>query len=268
MRPRWDRMPTNAPSPFSRQLDAELQRLRGQVRAGWTDVFRDADVRTWAGWMLVLRRIGPKRLLLGIGGLALVLFLLVPLGGESSDPLDGPVGAIDLFVKLGIVVVLAYASLAMLKRYTVGATRSTSLLQVLDSTTLAPNRSVYVVRVGEKRLVLGVTQNQISTLAELEPEAPAASELPELTSDAYLDEAFSDELYPDEAYPDALLADVRVSPASHRGNGRRPLLSRAPRLSREGDRSANGTVPAVTYAVEPPYGSAVTSGRPSSERSS
>jgi flagellar biosynthetic protein FliO len=170
-------MPTNVPSPFSRQLDAEIRRLRGQVRAGWTDVARDADLRTRAGWALVLRRIGPKRLLLGLGGLALLVFLFVPTG-ESADPFDGPAGAIDLFLKLGIVVALAYASLAVLKRYTVGATRATSLLQVLDSTTLAPNRSVYVVRVGEKRLVLGVTQNQISTLAELEPEAPSASLAP------------------------------------------------------------------------------------------
>ncbi len=168
-------MPTNGPSPFSRQLDVEVQRLHGQVRAGWADVARDADLRTRAGWLLVLRRIGPKRLLLGVGALALLLFLVLPTGG-SSDPFDGPAGAIDLFLKLGIVVALAYASLALLKRYTVGATRSTSMLQVLDSTTLAPNRSVYVVRVGEKRLVLGVTQTHISTLAELEPEA--ASEVP------------------------------------------------------------------------------------------
>lgn len=188
-------MPTNVPSPFSRQLDAELRSLRGRVRAGWTDVVRDADPWTPAGWVLVLRRIGPKRILLGLGGLALLLFLFAPTGG-SADPFDGPAGAIDLFLKLGIVVALAYASLAVLKRYTVGATRSTSLLQVLDSTTLAPNRAVYVVRVGEKRLVLGVTQNQISTLAELEPEAPSASlELAERAP-----RAFSGNGYPDRGH--------------------------------------------------------------------
>jgi flagellar biogenesis protein FliO len=33
--------------------------------------------------------------------------------------------------------------------------------------TLAPNRAVYVIRAGDKQLLLGVTQHQITTLAEL-----------------------------------------------------------------------------------------------------
>ena len=258
-------MPTNAPSPFSRQLDVEVRRLRGQVRAGWADVVRDADLRTRAGWVLVLRRIGARRLLLGLVGLGLLLFLFVPVGG-SSDPFDGPAGAIDLFLKLGIVVALAYASLALLKRYTVGAARPTSLLQVLDSTTLAPNRSVYVVRVGEKRLVLGVTQTQISTLAELEPEAPAtaAPELPALAPNGRADSPESDRAYLDDAYlDDALAADDRAMPERHRANGR---SSRGPT---EADRAATEQVRAdISYAAEPPYGADVTRGRPEAERTS
>ena len=241
----------STPSPFSRQLDTELQRLRGQVRAGWADVARDADLRTRAGWAIVLRRIGPKRLLLGLGALLLVLFLFVPMGG-SSDPFDGPVGAIDLFVKLGIVVALAYASLAVLKRYTVGATRPTSLLQVLDSTTLAPNRSVYVVRVGEKRLVLGVTQSQISTLAELEPEAPsAARKLPEAELDAYLDDDLLDDDLPSNG-----LATVQGRASSGHPSS----------LSPANGRTANGSVRVARYAAEPPYGAAVTSRHPNADR--
>jgi flagellar biogenesis protein FliO len=46
-----------------------------------------------------------------------------------------------------------------------------SLLEVLDSTSLGPNRAVYVVRAGGKRLVLGVTQNQITALGELDERA-------------------------------------------------------------------------------------------------
>lgn len=161
----------STPSPASRQFEVELRRLRGRARDGWADLARDADLKTPGGWLVVLGRIGPKRLLLGLGVLLALVILFWPGGDSSADPFDGPAAAIDLFLKLGIVLALAYASLAVLKRYTVGATRSTSMLQVLDSTTLAPNRSVYVVRVGEKRLVLGVTTTQITTLAELEPEA-------------------------------------------------------------------------------------------------
>jgi flagellar biosynthetic protein FliO len=79
-------------------------------------------------------------------------------------------------MKLGAVLALAYVSMAALKRYTSGSvSQRGTLLEVLDSTTLGPNRSVYVVRAGAKRLVLGVTQNQITPLAELDPEdAPEA----------------------------------------------------------------------------------------------
>ena len=247
-------MPTNVPSPFSRQLDAELRRLRGQVRAGWTDVARDADLRTRAGWAIVLRRIGPKRLLLGLGGLGLLVFLFVPTG-ESADPFDGPAGAIDLFLKLGIVVALAYASLAVLKRYTVGATRATSLLQVLDSTTLAPNRSVYVVRVGEKRLVLGVTQHQISTLAELEPEAPSADPA-ELTPDAY----------PVGTHPESALSENGREVTSRPANGH-ASTDRPASLPPDGELTLTGPMRPVSYAAEPPYGATATSGRPSVDRS-
>ena len=58
---------------------------------------------------------------------------------------------------------LLYVALAALKRYTGGTAKQRgTLLDVLDSKTLAPNRSVYVIRAGDKRLVLGVTQNQIT----------------------------------------------------------------------------------------------------------
>ena len=226
----------NGPSPFSRQLDVELRRLRDQVRAGWTDVVRDADLRTRAGGALVLRRIGPKRLLVGVGGLALLLFLFLPTGG-TTDPFDGPAGAIDLFLKLGIVVALAYASLALLKRYTVGAPRPTSLLEVLESTTLAPDRAVYVVRAGERRLVLGVTQTHISTLAELEP----ADAAPAPHASDQLAEAVS-------SGADAPEASVRMGPEHHPGNGRPSSRST------DAGRAANGHVHTVRYAVEPPYG--------------
>jgi len=168
-------MQSTPPTP-SRHFEAELRRLRVRAGDGWAELARDADLKTRAGWLVVLGRIGPKRLLLGLGGLLGLAILFWPGSDSSADPFDGPAAAIDLLLKLGIVLALAYASLAVLKRYTVGATRSTSMLQVLDSTTLAPNRSVYVVRVGEKRLVLGVTTAQITTLAELEPEAAVAAQ--------------------------------------------------------------------------------------------
>jgi len=122
-------------------------------------------------WRQIVALVGlPK---LAIGGAVVVLVLaafLVP-GGERGDPFDGPGAAMDLVLKLGAVLALAYVSMAALKRYTSGSvSQRGTLLEVLDSTTLGPNRSIYVVRAGQKRLVLGVTQNQITALAELDPD--------------------------------------------------------------------------------------------------
>jgi flagellar biosynthetic protein FliO len=119
-------------------------------------------------WRQVVELIGVTKLVIGGALLVLVLAGFLLPGGERSDPFDGPGAAMDLIVKLGAVLALAYVSLAALRKYTAGsASQRGTLLEVLDSTTLGPNKSVYVVRAGGKRLVLGVTQNQITPLAEL-----------------------------------------------------------------------------------------------------
>jgi flagellar biosynthetic protein FliO len=111
---------------------------------------------------------GLTKLIAGAAVAVLVIVAFVLPGGERSDPFEGPGAALDLMLKLGAVLALVYVSLAALKRYTGGTAKQRgALLDVLDSKTLAPNRAVYVIRAGDKQLVLGVTQHQITTLAEL-----------------------------------------------------------------------------------------------------
>jgi flagellar biosynthetic protein FliO len=122
----------------------------------------------------LLERFGLTKLVVGAALIVLVLGgFMLPGGADRGDPFDGPGAAMDLVLKLGAVLALAYVSMAALKRYTGGSvSRRGSLLEVLDSTALGPNRAVYVVRAGGKRLVLGVTQNQITALGELDAPAP------------------------------------------------------------------------------------------------
>lgn len=124
-------------------------------------------------WQQLVEQFGLTKLIVGAALIVLVLAaFLLPGGAERGDPFDGPGAAMDLMLKLGAVLALAYVSMAALKRYTGGAVSYRgSLLEVLDSTSLGPNRAVYVVRAGEKRLVLGVTQNQITPLGELDEAA-------------------------------------------------------------------------------------------------
>jgi flagellar protein FliO/FliZ len=113
--------------------------------------------------------------------------------GTAAEPLEWPALAVEMGVKLAIVLALAYGVLALLRRYTLGPQQGrVGQLQVLEQSTLAPNRAIYLVRAGDRQLLLGVTPTQITTLTTWEhgpapqpefslPASPAAS-LAELDS--------------------------------------------------------------------------------------
>jgi flagellar biogenesis protein FliO len=87
--------------------------------------------------------------------------------GSELDPLD-------LSLKLLFVLARAYGSLALLKRATLGGQASrgalppSEALRVLSTLTLAPNRTVHVVRApGGRTLLLGSTPSQVNLIADL-----------------------------------------------------------------------------------------------------
>lgn len=147
-------------------------------------------------------RIGPAPTRVVLPLLALVFGLLVlqlvfdrPAGREPSetaaglpvrvadgpDPLDWPGSLVDISLKLVAVLALLYLALAALRRYAVGPqVGRRGLLQVMDSTTLAPNRGLYLVRARDRWLLLGVTADRISALTTWEDEL----ELPDLSTSA------------------------------------------------------------------------------------
>jgi flagellar biosynthetic protein FliO len=87
--------------------------------------------------------------------------------------------AFDLVVKLGLVIGLIYLTMWALRTYVMGpqarrriSSRLNGKIDVLDTTTLAPNRTLYLVEVADRVLVLGATGTNLNTLAEIrEPEA-------------------------------------------------------------------------------------------------
>lgn len=90
----------------------------------------------------------------------------------SSDWLGLLAGMV---LKLAFVIGLIYLVVLVLKRYyrrgrTAASTRKP--VSVLSSTNLAPNRTVYVLEVARKVLVVGATTGQLSLLTEVtDPEA-------------------------------------------------------------------------------------------------
>lgn len=87
-----------------------------------------------------------------------------------------------LLIRLAIVLGLAYGSLRLLNYFTrsgrLGGTQGRAL-EVVDHLNLGQNRSIYLVRVAGRVLVVGATGNQLNLLSRM-----AADELPEDTRTA------------------------------------------------------------------------------------
>ncbi|HEY3282807.1 MAG TPA: flagellar biosynthetic protein FliO [Armatimonadota bacterium] len=78
---------------------------------------------------------------------------------------------LDLVWKLALVLGLAYGSLILLKRFSGSRAFGTlggSSIRHLESLSLGPNRSLHLVRIGGRVLLLGSSSTQISFLAEVE----------------------------------------------------------------------------------------------------
>lgn len=118
-------------------------------------------------------------LLAACGALLMILALialLTPAAGapspvtgalpRSSEPGAWPLG-LDVTAKLIAVIALIYATAAVARRYLLrspGLTRTA--VRVLETTSLAPKKTVYVLEVGGRVLVVGASESSLSTLAE------------------------------------------------------------------------------------------------------
>ncbi len=109
----------------------------------------------------------------------------VPPLGVAEPPGLG-VDFADFGLKLAAVLALAYLSLLALKRLGVGgavpaagALPPGDTLRLVSSLTLAPNRTLHVVRApGGKLLLVGSTPSQVNLVADLgeRPDLPASAE--------------------------------------------------------------------------------------------
>ena len=91
------------------------------------------------------------------------------LGGLASESLWSSLGRLAL--ALVVVIVLIWGTLWIAKRVMSGRLtgKRESPVRVLERAHLAPKRSIDVVSVGNRVLVLGVTEHSIALLTELAP---------------------------------------------------------------------------------------------------
>ena len=143
-----------------------------------------ATLRKMPRWALVLATVG----LVVVLGVA--MFLLLPQNSENtgeSSYLASTGLAFGVFLKLGVVVVLIIGLAIILRRWQSTIRAGTpKQIEVIETVHLSQHRSLYLVNVGGKSLLLGGTDQSISTLADI-------------TSDdafsAYLDRASADQKF-------------------------------------------------------------------------
>ncbi len=128
-----------------------------------------------------------KRMLVTVGLIFVAaltgLFLIGSDGVEASGNADtlqttGATSAflpiIKMFSALIVVVIAIYVGVYLLRR-TMGkkfsGNRAYNSLEVLETTFVAPKKSVSLVRVADRSVLIGVTDQSISVLTELDAEA-------------------------------------------------------------------------------------------------
>jgi flagellar biosynthetic protein FliO len=113
---------------------------------------------------------------------------------RKSSMADEPiyVTVLSFIFKLAVVLALAYATICALKRFTglrnvIGGSRRR--IRIVENAALGTNRSLHLVEVERKRLLVGSTPSQINLLAELEAEV-----VPEAQAEPAEKASFSEQL--------------------------------------------------------------------------
>ncbi len=134
--------------------------------------------------------------LLGVAG---TIVLLSPNPQPSEQPVSEQSEATDktpaapstdyggmllkMIVSVALVCLLAYAILRWGLSRLVGGDQTTGQMEVLGRLAIAPNRSILVVRVGPRYLVVGSGETGISILSELSEQEAVNYFQPQLTEE-------------------------------------------------------------------------------------
>lgn len=107
--------------------------------------------------------------------------LPIPEGSSGPTTLSGEGGGTLLRMAIGLVVVVGLIAAVWFvmkrvqrSRYPAMEERGPSLIDVVTTTPLGPNRALHLVRVGEELVLVGSTDQSVSALARLGADEAAA----------------------------------------------------------------------------------------------
>jgi flagellar biosynthetic protein FliO len=128
-----------------------------------------------------------KRTIFSIGSLIQFCSFRLFAQEEQVPELGGDIGPtlLQLAGALLLIIVIIYASVWLMKRYTTGKSPvGGELIKIVERRHLTPKQSIYVIKVGEKHVLLGATESGINKLCDVELAPPAPAKLGEVARPA------------------------------------------------------------------------------------
>ncbi len=117
------------------------------------------DVAAWV-WGLIA--------LILLGMMALLARVLEPPAQEDFPGIS--IGtALDVFLKLGLVILLIYVSLHILRRWQTRISGNpTQQMTIVETLHLSPRQALHLVQAGSQVLLIGATDQTLTCLTEVE----------------------------------------------------------------------------------------------------
>jgi flagellar biosynthetic protein FliO len=120
-------------------------------------------------------------ILIGFGFLLFVLILLVDQMTTSTFPMvtgsENPTATsgstteliLSVFLKLGIVLVLIYAGFYFIRRWKgIPFNNASHQISILETLRLSPRQTVFLIRTGDRCVMIGATDQSINYLTDVE----------------------------------------------------------------------------------------------------
>jgi len=124
--------------------------------------------------------------------LGIVMFLLLPQSSPSvgdTSYLNSTGFAFSVFLKLGVVVlIIAGLAIVFRRMQTKNHGTTSKQVEVIETVHLSPHRTLYLVTVDTKRILIGATDQSLTTLYQLEK----AEDLNEMDQNGDTPQSFSD----------------------------------------------------------------------------
>lgn len=122
----------------------------------------------WAWWLVALAALGI---------LIALTNTMAPVSNRTvaESPLDSVVLGVGVFLKLVAIIILIYAAAYAYRHWRgVLPARTARQLSVIETTHLSPRQALHLVRVGERLILIGATDQNLNFITDVEPGSGAA----------------------------------------------------------------------------------------------